>query len=187
MPSAANTKCHGSPVSGRGVVDGCGQSRETVLQGSAGTDANTCHIADAPQDFYSRLMEHIADSDELNGTAFSNAGRNPGGASTPLAGGDDAQLEGLSKLVSEARRLCAHWAVRTAAMCMCSACVGEHARTAFAVARSHSSMLPPCHCAQTFGRYGLAMAAPLAKPPLNVIVSCPGATESFFWCLGCAF
>lgn len=54
------------------------------------------------QDFYTHVVDYIAVSDELNGTAFSNAALDPSGASSPLSGSDSAQLEGLPKLVSQA-------------------------------------------------------------------------------------
>lgn len=55
------------------------------------------------QDFYTSVVDYVADSDELNGTAFSNAGLDPHGASAPLSGSSTAQLEGLPKLVSQVR------------------------------------------------------------------------------------
>jgi hypothetical protein len=53
------------------------------------------------QDFYTHVVDYIAESDALNGTAFSNAALDPDGASTPLSAGGDAQLEGLPKLVMQ--------------------------------------------------------------------------------------
>ncbi len=53
------------------------------------------------QDFYTHVVDYIAESDALNGTAFSNAALDPDGASTPLSGGGNAQLEGLPKLVMQ--------------------------------------------------------------------------------------
>ena len=53
------------------------------------------------QDFYTHVVDYIADSDALNGTAFSNAALDPDGTSTPLSAGGDAQLDGLPKLVMQ--------------------------------------------------------------------------------------
>ena len=64
-----------------------------------------CCGPEPEQDFYTDVVDYIAESDRLNGTAFSNASLDPGGASSALAGGDDAQLEGLPKLVMQVDRL----------------------------------------------------------------------------------
>lgn len=57
------------------------------------------------QDFYEHLVGYIADSDEVNDTNFSNAGHDPAGASSALAPGGNAQMEGVPKMVSQARFL----------------------------------------------------------------------------------
>lgn len=55
------------------------------------------------QDFYELLVGYIADSDEVNDTNFSNAGHDPAGASSALTPSGDAQMEGIPKMVSQAR------------------------------------------------------------------------------------
>jgi hypothetical protein len=81
----------------------CQDGKRTCCSRVAGFHKAAVHLGgnNAVQDFYTHVVDYIAESDALNGTAFSNAALHPGGASAPLSGGGNAQLEGLPKLVMQ--------------------------------------------------------------------------------------
>lgn len=141
---------------------------------------------DVMQDFYTHVVDYIAESDALNGTAFSNAALDPDGSSTPLSAGGNAQLEGLPKLVMQVPPLatlcCSSVALRTR---LSNLATNPGARNDAPVCRVHMSSYMTYHrdrllswIAQTFARHGIPLAAPLAPPILNVSVTCPGASQS---------